>query len=109
MEPGQSAHGANTAPPGLNDTPEKRRLLRRLARLERRTGYVTRRAPFPSGGAPRSRGCVPQPILPTSLRCATSILPVAHTNGPANVPGDFRSAHARLPEGHGARLCAGAV
>jgi DNA-binding XRE family transcriptional regulator len=32
--PGQSAPGANTMPPGLNDTPEKRRLLRRLARLD---------------------------------------------------------------------------
>jgi transcriptional regulator with XRE-family HTH domain len=34
MEPGQSAPGASTVPPGINDTPEKRRLLRRLARLD---------------------------------------------------------------------------
>jgi hypothetical protein len=34
VELGQSAPGANTVPPGLNDTPEKRRLLRRLARLD---------------------------------------------------------------------------
>ena len=34
MEPGQSAPGVNTVPPGLSDTPEKRRLLRRLARLD---------------------------------------------------------------------------
>jgi transcriptional regulator with XRE-family HTH domain len=34
VEPGQSAPGANTVPPGLNDTPEKRRLLRRLACLD---------------------------------------------------------------------------
>jgi hypothetical protein len=34
VEPGQSAPGANTVPPGLSDTPEKRRLLRRLARLD---------------------------------------------------------------------------
>lgn len=35
VEPGHSAHGVNTVPPGLKDTPEKRRLLRRLARLDR--------------------------------------------------------------------------
>jgi DNA-binding XRE family transcriptional regulator len=34
VEPGQSAPGVNTVPPGLSDTPEKRRLLRRLARLD---------------------------------------------------------------------------
>jgi hypothetical protein len=34
VEPGQSAPGVNTVPPGLNDTPEKRRLLRRLACLD---------------------------------------------------------------------------
>jgi hypothetical protein len=34
VEPGQSAAGANTVPPGLNDTSEKRRLLRLLARLD---------------------------------------------------------------------------
>ncbi len=34
VEPGQSAPGAHAVPPGLNDTPEKRRLLRRLARLD---------------------------------------------------------------------------
>jgi transcriptional regulator with XRE-family HTH domain len=34
VEPGQSAPKANTVPPGLNDTPEKRRLLRRLACLD---------------------------------------------------------------------------
>ncbi|HEX8703145.1 MAG TPA: helix-turn-helix transcriptional regulator [Myxococcaceae bacterium] len=34
MEPEQRAPGTNTVPPGLNDTPEKRRLLRRLARLD---------------------------------------------------------------------------
>lgn len=32
--PGQIAPGANTVPPGLSDTPEKRRLLRCLARLD---------------------------------------------------------------------------
>jgi hypothetical protein len=30
----QDAPVAGTVPPGLNDTPEKRRLLRRLARLD---------------------------------------------------------------------------
>jgi transcriptional regulator with XRE-family HTH domain len=30
-----SSPGASPVPPGLNDTPEKRRLLRRLARLDR--------------------------------------------------------------------------
>jgi hypothetical protein len=34
VELGQSAPGASTMPPGLNDTPEKRRLLRRVARLD---------------------------------------------------------------------------
>jgi transcriptional regulator with XRE-family HTH domain len=34
LEPLQSAPGASTVPHGLNDTPEKRRLLRRLARLD---------------------------------------------------------------------------
>jgi hypothetical protein len=34
VELGQSAPGVNTVPPGMNDTPEKRRLLRRLARLD---------------------------------------------------------------------------
>ena len=34
VEPGHSAPGVNTVPPGLSDTPEKRRLLRRLARLD---------------------------------------------------------------------------
>jgi transcriptional regulator with XRE-family HTH domain len=35
VELGQSAPGASPVPPGLDDTPEKRRLLRRLARLDR--------------------------------------------------------------------------
>ncbi|WP_245767825.1 helix-turn-helix domain-containing protein [Stigmatella erecta] len=35
VEPRQQAPGTNTVPPGLIDTPEKRRLLRRLARLDR--------------------------------------------------------------------------
>ena len=34
MEPPQNSPGASMLPPGVNDTPEKRRLLRRLARLE---------------------------------------------------------------------------
>jgi transcriptional regulator with XRE-family HTH domain len=34
VELGQSPPRANTVPPGLNDTPEMRRLLRRLARLD---------------------------------------------------------------------------
>jgi transcriptional regulator with XRE-family HTH domain len=34
VDPGQSLPRATTVPPGLNDTPEKRRLLRRLARLD---------------------------------------------------------------------------
>ncbi|MDY7226983.1 helix-turn-helix transcriptional regulator [Hyalangium rubrum] len=34
VEPRQNAPEANTMPPGINDTPEKRRLLRRLARLD---------------------------------------------------------------------------
>ena len=34
VAPWQDASGAGTVPPGLNDTPEKRRLLRRLARLD---------------------------------------------------------------------------
>ncbi|MDY7233322.1 helix-turn-helix domain-containing protein [Hyalangium rubrum] len=34
VEPGQSVPGAHAVLPGLNDTPEKRRLLRRLARLD---------------------------------------------------------------------------
>ena len=34
LEPLQSAPGTSTVSPGLNDTPEKRRLLRRLARLD---------------------------------------------------------------------------
>jgi len=34
VEAKQSAPGATTVPPGLSDTPEKRRLLRRLARLD---------------------------------------------------------------------------
>jgi hypothetical protein len=34
LEPLQNAPGASTVPPGLNDTPEKRRLLRRRARLD---------------------------------------------------------------------------
>ncbi len=33
-EPGQSAPEVNSVPPGLNDTPEKRLLLRDLARLD---------------------------------------------------------------------------
>jgi transcriptional regulator with XRE-family HTH domain len=34
LESPQNSPGANTVPPGLSDTPEKRRLLRRLARLD---------------------------------------------------------------------------
>ncbi|MDY7225734.1 helix-turn-helix transcriptional regulator [Hyalangium rubrum] len=34
VELGKSVPGVNTVPPGLMDTPEKRRLLRRLARLD---------------------------------------------------------------------------
>lgn len=34
MEPPQNSPGASMLPPGVTDTPEKRRLLRRLARLE---------------------------------------------------------------------------
>ena len=34
VAPWQEASGVGTVPPGLNDTPEKRRLLRRLARLD---------------------------------------------------------------------------
>jgi hypothetical protein len=34
VEPGQSIPRASTVPPSLSDTPEKRRLLRRLARLD---------------------------------------------------------------------------
>jgi transcriptional regulator with XRE-family HTH domain len=34
VEPSQSAPGASTVLPGLNNTPEKRRLLRRLTRLD---------------------------------------------------------------------------
>ncbi len=34
VAPWQEASGAGTVPPGLNDTPEKRRLLRLLARLD---------------------------------------------------------------------------
>lgn len=43
LGPSQSVHGACTMPPGLNDTPEKRRLLRLLARLNRpRIKFVSR-------------------------------------------------------------------
>jgi hypothetical protein len=35
MGPPESARGASTVPPGLNDTPENRRLLRLLTRLSR--------------------------------------------------------------------------
>jgi transcriptional regulator with XRE-family HTH domain len=35
LEPAQSVPGASMVPPGLKDTPEKRRLLHRLARLDR--------------------------------------------------------------------------
>ncbi len=35
VQPGRSAPGASMVPPGLKDTPEKRRLLHRLARLDR--------------------------------------------------------------------------
>jgi transcriptional regulator with XRE-family HTH domain len=35
LEPSQSAPKASTLPPGVNDTPEKRLFLRRLARLDR--------------------------------------------------------------------------
>ena len=34
IEPPQNVPGASMLPPGLNDTPEKRRLLRRLACLD---------------------------------------------------------------------------
>jgi transcriptional regulator with XRE-family HTH domain len=34
VEPPQNSPGASMLPPGVNDTPEKRRLLRRLAHLE---------------------------------------------------------------------------
>jgi len=34
LELSQRVPGASTVPPGVNDTPEKRRLLRRLARLD---------------------------------------------------------------------------
>ncbi len=34
LESPQNAPGASMLPPGINDTPEKRRLLRRLARLD---------------------------------------------------------------------------
>jgi hypothetical protein len=34
LEPSQSIPGANAVPLGLSDTPAKRRLLRRLARLD---------------------------------------------------------------------------
>jgi transcriptional regulator with XRE-family HTH domain len=34
MEPPQNTPGASMLPPGISDTPEKRRLLRRLARLD---------------------------------------------------------------------------
>jgi hypothetical protein len=36
MEPPQNTPGASMLPPGLSDTPEKRRLLRRLACLNSR-------------------------------------------------------------------------
>jgi transcriptional regulator with XRE-family HTH domain len=35
VDPSHSAPGASAVSPGLNDTPEKRLLLRRLARLDR--------------------------------------------------------------------------
>jgi hypothetical protein len=34
LVPPQNSPGASMLPPGINDTPEKRRLLRRLARLD---------------------------------------------------------------------------
>jgi len=54
VEPPRNAPGASVLPPGVNDTPEKRRLLRRLARLDSpQVKTLSRLVAFllPGGGA----------------------------------------------------------
>ena len=60
VEPGQSAPGANMVPPGLSDTPEKRRLLRLLARLD---------SPRIKALAPGRTSCAAAPPCPNEV-CA---------------------------------------